>query len=85
MKTISLRLPESLLKEIDAESRRRRLSRSDVVRDRLRRAAERRSDSSGPLDDIEDLIGSVAGLPSDLSERKKDYLRKRGYGRKNHR
>jgi Arc/MetJ-type ribon-helix-helix transcriptional regulator len=84
MKTITLRLPESLLKDIDEESRERRLSRSDVVRDRLRRGAERQSDA-GSLDDIEDLIGSVAGLPSDLSERKKEYLRKRGYGRKSHR
>jgi Arc/MetJ-type ribon-helix-helix transcriptional regulator len=83
MKTITLRLPESLLNDIDAESRARRLSRSDVVRERLRRATEPTDAAS--LDDIEDLIGSVAGLPADLSERKKEYLQKRGYGRKNHR
>jgi len=32
--------------------------------------------------DISDLIGSVDGLPSDLSKRKKKYLRDTGYGRK---
>jgi Ribbon-helix-helix protein, copG family len=36
MKTLTVRLPESLVAEIDAESRDRRMSKSDVVRERLR-------------------------------------------------
>lgn len=32
--------------------------------------------------DIADLIGSVDGLPADLSARTKHYLRSTGYGRK---
>jgi hypothetical protein len=34
------------------------------------------------LDTIADLIGSVEGLPSDLSARKKRYLKSTGYGKK---
>jgi hypothetical protein len=35
-----------------------------------------------PADAIADLVGSVDGLPADLSERKKRYLKATGYGRK---
>jgi len=31
---------------------------------------------------IADLVGSVDGLPADLSRRRKAYLRSTGYGRK---
>jgi Arc/MetJ-type ribon-helix-helix transcriptional regulator len=82
MKTLTVRLPEALVAEIEAESRLRRLSKSDVVRERLslaRRASRRRC---APLDAISDLIGSVDGLPADLSARKKHYIRKTGYGQK---
>ena len=78
---ITVRLPEALAAEIEAESRKRGVSKSDVVRERLRR--ERPTAQLSPaLDDIADLIGSVDGLPSDLSARKKDYLRLWGYGGK---
>jgi Arc/MetJ-type ribon-helix-helix transcriptional regulator len=82
MKTLTVRLPEPLAAEIAAESRKRRISKSDVVRERLARAAgaPRRPSS---LDAIADLIGSVDGdLPPDMSARKKEYLRTTGYGRK---
>jgi Arc/MetJ-type ribon-helix-helix transcriptional regulator len=73
MKTLTVRLPEPLAADIEAESRARRLSKSDVVRERLQRApAQIRQD---PLASIRDLIGSVEGLPPDLSARKKEYLR----------
>jgi hypothetical protein len=80
MKTLTVRLPEALVAQLDAESRRRRISRSDVVRERLRPPSGRRR--SAPLDGILDLIGSVDGLPADLSARKKHYLKATGYGRK---
>ena len=35
MKTLTVRLPEALVAEIEAESRGRNLSKSDVVRERL--------------------------------------------------
>ena len=81
MKTLTVRLPERLVAEIDAESRKRRVSKSDIVRERLQARSVVRRHSS-PLDGIEDLIGAVDGLPSDLSARKKHYLKATAYGRK---
>jgi Arc/MetJ-type ribon-helix-helix transcriptional regulator len=85
MKTLTVRLPEDLVAQIDAESRERKVSRSDVVRDRLRRSGGSRRRQPVLLDAIADLIGSVDGLPADLSARKKEYLKATGYGRKRHR
>jgi len=81
MKTFTVRLPEPLIASIEAESRERRISKSDVVRERLERL-DRPVRNASPLRAIEDLIGSVSGLPADLSARKKSYLRKTGYGQK---
>ena len=81
VKTITVRLPEPLVAEIEAESRGRKISKSDVVRERLQRPAESGRNAQA-LDTIADLIGSVDGLPADLSSRTKQYLRTTGYGRK---
>ena len=80
MKTLTVRLPEALAAQIEAESRRRKLSKSDVVRERLAGAQEARPEQPAPLDAIADLIGSVDGLRRDLSARKKRYLKSTGYG-----
>jgi Arc/MetJ-type ribon-helix-helix transcriptional regulator len=82
MKTLTVRLPEQLFAEIEAESCVRKISKSDVVRERLQLAAVRESKHAQPLQAIAELIGSVDGLPSDLSARKKHYLQATGYGRK---
>lgn len=82
MKTITVRLPEPLVAEIEAESRGRKCSKSDVVRQRLQRAVRPKAGQTTPLGAIADLIGSVEGLPADLSARKKRYLKAAGYGRK---
>lgn len=79
MKTLTVRLPEPMAAEIEAESRRRCVSKSDVVRERLERAPTRTN--ADPLSPIADLIGSVDGLPPDMSARKKHYLRVLKYGR----
>lgn len=79
MKTITVRLPEPIAADIEAESRERGISKSDVVRERLERA--KKSKRSASLEAIADLIGAADDLPSDLSERKKYYLKKMGYGR----
>jgi len=81
MKTLTVRLPEPLVAEIESESRGRKCSKSDIVRERLQRARPTRGQST-PLDAIADLIGSVDGLPADLSARKKRYLKATGYGQK---
>ncbi len=82
MKTLTVRLPETLVAEIEVESRKRQVSKSDVVRERLQHASGSMQERTAPLDTIADLIGSVDGLPSDLSTRKKHYLTTTGYGRK---
>ena len=82
MKTLTVRLPEPLLADIEAESRGRRISKSDVVRERLQLAKGPERRPPAALDAIADLIGSVDGLPADLSAQKKRYLRATGYGRK---
>lgn len=81
MKTLTIRLPEPLAADIEAESRGRKISKSDVVRERLETAPRLRRRAAS-LNAIADLIGSVDGLPSDLTARKKAYLRASGYGQK---
>jgi Arc/MetJ-type ribon-helix-helix transcriptional regulator len=81
VKTLTVRLPEPLVAEIEAESRGRQCSKSDIVRERLQRAAPPTRHKS-TLDTIADLVGSVDGLPTGLSGRKKRYLKATGYGQK---
>jgi hypothetical protein len=82
MKTITVRLPEILIADIEAESRARKISKSDVLRERLQFGKTPRRRPAAALQAIADLIGSVEGLPPDLSSRKKDYLKRTGYGQK---
>ena len=80
MKSFTVRLPEDLIARLEAESRERGVSRSDVVRERLEGVpAETRPISM--LAAVEDLIGSIDGLPADVSARRKHYLKATGYGR----
>ena len=82
MKTLTVRLPEPLVSEIEAESRGRKCSKSDIVRERLQRAARPSRHKSAALDAIAELIGSVDGLPADLSAHKKRQLKATRYGKK---
>ena len=82
MKTLTIRLPEPLVAEIETESRKRGCSKSDIVRERLQSTTNPKERQAKQLDAIADLIGSVDGLPADLSARKKDYLKATGYGQK---
>jgi Arc/MetJ-type ribon-helix-helix transcriptional regulator len=76
MKLLTVRLPDALVAEIEAEARRRTISKSDVVRERLTRPMAKRS--AAALDQIADLVGSIDGLPSNLSEsRRADHGGKR--------
>jgi Arc/MetJ-type ribon-helix-helix transcriptional regulator len=85
MKTLTVRLPDGLVAQIESESRRRNLSKSDVVRERLTQAPQSRASQPAQLDAIADLIGSIERLPPDLSTRTKSYLRSTGYGKKRRR
>jgi hypothetical protein len=51
----------------------------------LSRTTGTRRPRPAALDAIADLIGSVDGLPTDLSKTKKKHLKATGYGRKRHR
>jgi Arc/MetJ-type ribon-helix-helix transcriptional regulator len=82
MKSLTVRLPEALVAEIEAESRGRKVSKSDVIRERLSRPTRPARRRSEPLHAVVDLVGSVDGLPADLSARKRAYLKTTGYGRK---
>lgn len=82
MKTLTVRLPEPTVADIEAESRGRKISKSDVVRERLQVASQSAGRRPRALDVIADLIGSIDGLPADLSARKKQYLRATAYGSK---
>ena len=82
MKTLTVRLPEALVAEIEAESRARKLAKSDVVRERSSRRSGSSRKRRASLDAIADLIGSVDGLPADLSMQRKRYLKTTGYGQK---
>jgi Arc/MetJ-type ribon-helix-helix transcriptional regulator len=81
MKILTVRLPEAVVAQIEAESRRRKLSKSDVVRERLT-GGEKSRLQPALLDAIADVVGSVDGLPRDLSARTKRHLKSTGYGDK---
>jgi hypothetical protein len=74
MKTLTVRLPDSLAVQVETEARTRGLSKSAIIRERLSASFAARDKVPPSLQDIADLIGSVKGLPSDLSARKKYYL-----------
>lgn len=82
MKVLTVRLPEPLVADIEAESRGRKISKSDVVRERLDLAPRVRRRRTASLAAIADLVGSVEGLPSDVTKHKKAYLRSTRYGQK---
>jgi Arc/MetJ-type ribon-helix-helix transcriptional regulator len=82
MRSFTIRLPEPLIAEIESESHERKLSKSDVIRERLELAIRHGGGSARTLDSIRDLIGSVSELPADLSSHKKAYLRSGDYGQK---
>ena len=82
---VTVRLPDPLVAEIDAESQDRGVSRSDIVRERLQGSQDAKGRRPASLDAVADLVGSVDGLPADLSTGTKRYLQATGYGRKRHR
>jgi hypothetical protein len=78
--SLTVRLTDELAARLDAEAQARGLSRSDLVRERLE-SRDTYGTSTG-YSEIADLVGSIDGLPSDISAKRKDYLKRSGYGRK---
>jgi hypothetical protein len=73
MRTISLKLPDDLLAQLEGEAKLRRVTKSRLVRDNLEKALSKPSRSAAPscYDLARDLAGSVKGLPEDLTENPK--------------
>ncbi len=69
MQTISLKLPETLLKRLETESRHRRMNKSALVRAALEKELYEKDTAAGPscFDLARDLAGSVKGLPRDIA------------------
>lgn len=77
MASISLKLPDPLAARLDALARRRRISRSELVREALEALLEEGGGSPTVGELAGDLVGSIAG-PEDLSTSRQ---RMRGFGR----
>ncbi|WP_367874194.1 ribbon-helix-helix protein, CopG family [Luteolibacter sp. Populi] len=77
MQTLVLRIPDELARELQEEAERLNLSKSEVARRRLTAPTT----PTAGFDLIADLVGSVETGPTDMSNRKKDYLKSTGYGK----
>ena len=73
MRTISLKLPDDLLAQLESEAKTRRVTKSWLVRESLEKALRRpsRSGAASCYDLARDLAGSVKGLPKDLAHNPK--------------
>ena len=69
MQTISLKLPDDLLADLEREAKARRGTKSELVRESLERALRQRTrrGNNSCYDLARDLAGSVKGLPRDLA------------------
>ena len=75
MKTLTVRVPEKVVAEIEAEATRRKVPKSDVVRERLQQPYRAGAQNKGSMHDlIGDLVGSVKDLPGDMSSNHDKYL-----------
>jgi hypothetical protein len=70
MQTISLKLPDHLLVQLNSEARARRVTKSLLVRECLQKALNERppADSPSCYELARDLAGTIKGLPEDLAE-----------------
>ena len=69
MRTISLKLPDRLLAQLESEAKAKQVTKSHLVRESLEKALHPPS-SGGDVscyDLARDLAGSVKGLPKDLA------------------
>jgi hypothetical protein len=82
MKTVTLtvRIPQRVAADIARESRERKVSKSDLVRERLGERKEQ-SKTRGMLALVQDLITESDEMPADVSTRVDYYLKKTGYGK----
>ena len=77
MKTLTVKLPDPLFAEIESVARSRKVTKSEIVRERLERA---RSEKQSLWSRMEDLVIDDQSLPQDLSSNK-EHLRDYGKNR----
>jgi len=80
MTTILLKLPDSLEAQLTAEAKRRRTTKSALIRDAVRQAFAKKKGFVSCADLAGDLVGSLRG-PRDASTNK-EYLRDMGLERR---
>jgi hypothetical protein len=73
MRTISLKLPDDLLADLASEARKRRMTKSSLVRESLQKTlhAQPAKGAVSCYDLASDLAGTVKGLPEDLADNPK--------------
>lgn len=73
MRTISLKLPEDLIADLQREAKARRVTKSGLVRESIEAALHSRSShgAASCYDLARDLAGAVKGLPRDLASNRK--------------
>jgi hypothetical protein len=82
MKSRSYRLPDKIVDDIDAEARRRKVSATEVVRERLSGSAAPATSAEPWEESLAKFIGAVDELPRGGDSRNiKAALRAGGYGR----
>lgn len=69
MRTISLKLPDKLLAQLNAEAKARRVTKSLLVRESLETTLRKEASTTAPscFDLARDLAGVVENLPRDLA------------------
>jgi predicted DNA-binding protein len=85
MKSFTLRLPDEMADRLEAEAIRRKMSKSDIVRERLDRAPSSNDEAAIAnrwADTLAAVVGAVDGLPHGDSRNIKAALKASGYGRK---
>ena len=70
MQTISLKLPDDLLAELESKAKARRVTKSHLVRESLENSLHgtRSVGTRTCYEMARDLAGSIKGLPKDLAE-----------------
>ena len=73
MRTISLKLPEDLVADLQREAKARRVTMSALMRESLEAALRRSARRAASCYDLaRDLAGTVKGLPRDLASNPKN-------------
>ena len=72
MRTISLKVPDDLLAQLEREAKARRMTKSMLVRESLEKALRPTAPGASSCYDLaRDLAGAVKGLPRDLAHNPK--------------